>query len=163
MVEGGTCCNIWGVTRHRHKGVAEVPISQEQFAHIAKDLPGMGNEPHAVRARVEALEKILERAFIIPGTKIPFGLDSVIGLVPVLGDLVTTFLGAYMVWEARNLGMSKWQLIRMTANIAVDTAIGAIPFVGDAFDLVWRSNSKNLRIIKKHLDKHHPATRIIEA
>jgi hypothetical protein len=68
-----------------------------------------------------------------------------------------------MVWEARNLGMSKWQLIRMTANIAVDTAIGAIPFVGDAFDLVWRSNSKNLRIIKKHLDKHHPATRIIEA
>jgi hypothetical protein len=67
-----------------------------------------------------------------------------------------------MVWEARNLGMSKWQLIRMTANVAVDTAIGAIPFVGDAFDLVWRSNSKNLRIIKKHLDKHHPATRIIE-
>jgi hypothetical protein len=50
----------------------------------------------------------------------------------------------------------------MTANVAVDTAIGAIPFVGDAFDLVWRSNSKNLRIIKKHLDKHHPATRIIE-
>jgi hypothetical protein len=71
-------------------------------------------------------------------------------------------MGAYMVWEARNLGMSKWQLIRMTANVAVDTAIGAIPFVGDAFDLVWRSNSKNLRIIKKHLDKHHPATRIIE-
>jgi hypothetical protein len=90
------------------------------------------------------------------------GLDSVIGLVPVLGDLVTTFMGAYMVWEARNLGMSKWQLIRMSANVAVDTAIGAIPFVGDAFDLVWRSNSKNLRIIKKHLDKHHPATRIIE-
>jgi hypothetical protein len=71
-------------------------------------------------------------------------------------------MGAYMVWEARNLGMSKWQLIRMSANVAVDTAIGAIPFVGDAFDLVWRSNSKNLRIIKKHLDKHHPATRIIE-
>jgi hypothetical protein len=50
----------------------------------------------------------------------------------------------------------------MTANVGIDTAIGAIPFVGDAFDLVWRSNSKNLRIIKKHLDKHHPATRIIE-
>jgi hypothetical protein len=71
-------------------------------------------------------------------------------------------MGAYMVWEARNLGMSKWQLIRMTANVGIDTAIGAIPIVGDAFDLVWRSNSKNLRIIKKHLDKHHPGTRIIE-
>ncbi len=140
-----------------------MPISQEQFARIAKDLPGISNDPVAVRARVEALERILERAFVFPGTKIPFGLDSVIGLVPVLGDVVTACISAYMVWEARNLGMSKWQLIRMTANVGIDTAIGAIPFVGDAFDLVWRSNSKNLRIIKKHLDKHHPATRIIEA
>ncbi len=139
-----------------------MPISQEQFAQIAKDLPGMGNDPHSVRARVEALEKLLERAFHIPGTKIPFGLDSVIGLVPVLGDVVTAVMGGYMVWEARNLGMSKWQLIRMTANVGIDAAIGAIPVVGDAFDLVWRSNSKNLRIIKKHLDRHHPATRIIE-
>jgi hypothetical protein len=80
----------------------------------------------------------------------------------VLGDVVTAAMGAYIVWEARNLGMSKWQLIRMSFNVGIDTLIGAIPFVGDAFDLVWRSNSKNLRIIKKHLDKHHPATRIIE-
>ena len=139
-----------------------MPISQEQFAQIAKDIPGMGNDPQAVRMRVEALEKLLERAFHIPGTKIPFGLDSIIGLVPVLGDIITAAMGAYIVWEARNLGMSKWQLIRMTANIGIDTAIGAIPIVGDAFDLVWRSNTKNLRIIKKHLDKHHPGTRIIE-
>ena len=122
----------------------------------------MGSDPHSVRARVEAMEKLLERSFVIPGTKIPFGLDSIIGLVPVLGDVVTAAMGAYMVWEARNLGMSKWQLIRMTANVGVDTALGAIPLVGDAFDLVFRSNSKNLRIIKKHLDKHHPGTRIIE-
>ena len=139
-----------------------MPISQEQFAQIAKDIPGMGNDPRAVRMRVEALEKLLERAFHIPGTKIPFGLDSIIGLVPVLGDLLTAAMGAYMVWEARNLGMSKRQLIRMTANVGIDTAIGSIPIVGDAFDLVWRSNTKNLRIIKKHLDKHHPGTRIIE-
>jgi hypothetical protein len=67
-----------------------------------------------------------------------------------------------MVWEARNLGMSKWHLMRMAANVGVDTALGAIPLLGDAFDLVFRSNSKNLRIIKKHLDKHHPGTRTIE-
>ncbi len=136
--------------------------NQKIFDQMTGALAGLDRNPHAVRQRVEALEKILERTFHIPGTKIPFGLDSVIGLVPVLGDLVTAVMGAYMVWEARNLGMSKWQLIRMTANIGIDTAIGAIPFVGDAFDLVWRSNSKNLRIIKKHLDRHHPATRIIE-
>lgn len=139
-----------------------MPISQDQFNRIARDLPGMGSDPQSVRARVEAMEKLLERSFTIPGTKIPVGLDSVIGFVPVVGDMVTAAMGAYMVWEARNLGMSKWQLIRMTANVGVDTAIGAIPLVGDAFDLVFRSNSKNLRIIRKHLDKHHPGTRVIE-
>lgn len=122
----------------------------------------MGSDPQSVRARVEAMEKLLERAFVIPGTKIPFGLDSVIGLMPVLGDFVTAAMGAYMVWEARNLGMSKWQLMRMAANVGVDTALGAVPLLGDAFDLVFRSNSKNLRIIKKHLDRHHPGTRTIE-
>lgn len=144
-----------------------MPVSHEQFDKIAKDLSGQipgfgGSEPQSVRARIEALEKVLERAFVIPGTKIPFGLDSIIGLVPVLGDVVTAVMGAYLVWEARNLGMSKWQLVRMTANVGVDTALGAIPLLGDAFDLVWRSNSKNLRIIKKHLDKHHPGTRVID-
>lgn len=139
-----------------------MPISQNPLDELAKSLPAMGREPHHVRARVEAMEKLLERSFHVPGTKIPVGLDSIVGLVPVLGDIVTAAMGAYMVWEARNLGMSKWQLIRMTANVGVDTALGAIPLVGDAFDFVWRSNSKNLRIIRKHLDKHHPGTRVIE-
>ena len=139
-----------------------MPISQDQFEQIAAQIPAMSREPLAVRKRVEALEMLLERSFHIPGTRIPFGLDSIIGLVPVIGDLVTAAMGAYMVWEARNLGMSKWQLIRMTANIGIDTAIGAIPLLGDAFDLFWRSNSKNLRIIKRHLDKHHPGTRVID-
>jgi Domain of unknown function (DUF4112) len=139
-----------------------MPISQEQLNEMAKSLPAMSKDPQSVRQRVEALEMLLERSFHIPGTKVPFGLDSIIGLVPVLGDVVTAVMGAYMVWEARNLGMSKWQLIRMTANVGVDTALGAIPLVGDVFDFVWRSNSKNLRIIKKHLDKHHPGTRVIE-
>lgn len=139
-----------------------MPISQEQFDQIAKDLPGMGTDPQSIRVRVEAMEKLLERSFTIPGTKIPFGLDTIVGFVPVVGDLVTAAMGAYIVWEARNLGMSKWHLIRMSANIGVDTAIGAIPLVGDLFDFVFRSNSKNLRIIRKHLDKHHPGTRTIE-
>ena len=133
-----------------------MPISQDQLDQLAKTLPGMGTDPHSVRQRVETLEKLLERSFVIPGTKIPFGMDSLVGLVPVIGDLITAAMGAYMVWEARNLGMSKWQLMRMSANIGIDTALGAIPLVGDAFDFIWRSNSKNLRIIQKHLDKHHP-------
>ena len=139
-----------------------MPMSQKQMDQMAKSLPSMSRDPHSVRQRVEALEQLLERSFHIPGTKVPIGLDSIVGLVPVLGDVVTAAMGAYMVWEARNLGMSKWQLMRMAANVGVDTALGAIPLAGDLFDFIWRSNTKNLRIIKKHLDKHHPGTRVID-
>jgi hypothetical protein len=138
-----------------------MPISPDQLDQLSKALPSMGRDPHLVRQRVEALEQLLERSFHIPGTKVPVGLDSIVGLIPVVGDLITAAMGAYIVWEGRNLGMSKFQLVRMTANVGIDTALGAIPFVGDAFDFIWRSNSKNLRIIKRHLDKHHPGTRTI--
>ncbi len=139
-----------------------MPISQEQLEQMAKSMPSMGRDPQSVRRRVEAMELLLERSFHIPGTKVPIGLDSIVGLVPVLGDVVTAAMGAYMVWEARNLGMSKFHLMRMAANVGIDTVLGAIPLAGDLFDFVWRSNSKNLRIIKKHLDKHHPGTRVID-
>lgn len=121
-----------------------------------------GTDPASIRARVEAAELLLERSFRIPGINVPIGLDALIGLVPVIGDIVTTAMGAYIVWEARNLGLSKWHLTRMGANVAFDTLIGLVPLVGDAADFVFRSNTRNLRIIKKHLDKHHPETRVIE-
>ncbi|MBA4007228.1 MAG: DUF4112 domain-containing protein [Erythrobacter sp.] len=121
-----------------------------------------GTDPASVRARVVMLERLLERSFTIPGVNMPVGLDAIIGLVPVLGDVVTTALGAYVVWEARNLGLPKWKLARMGANVLLDTAIGAIPLVGDAADILFRSNSKNLKILMRHLDKHHPETRVIE-
>ena len=121
-----------------------------------------GTDAASVRARVTAMEKLLERSFVIPGVNMPVGLDSLIGLVPVLGDIVTTAMGAYIIWEARNLGMSKWKLGRMGVNVLFDTALGAIPIVGDAADFVFRSNSKNLKLILKHIDKHHPEARVIE-
>ena len=77
-------------------------------------------------------------------------------------SLITAAMGAWMIWEARNLGLPKWQMWRMAANVGFDTAIGAVPVVGDLFDFAFRSNSKNLRIIKRHLDRHHPATQVIE-
>lgn len=121
-----------------------------------------GTDPVAVRTRVEMLERLLERSFTIPGVNMPVGLDAIVGLVPVLGDIVTTAMGAYIVWEARNLGLPKWKLARMGANVLFDTAIGAIPVIGDAADLVFRSNSKNLKILRRHIDKHHPEARVIE-
>ena len=121
-----------------------------------------GTDPASIRARVETMEVLLERSFRIPGINVPVGLDALIGLVPVIGDIVTTAMGAYIVWEARNLGLSKWHLTRMGANVAFDTLLGFVPLVGDAADFVFRSNTRNLRIIKRHLDKYHPETRVIE-
>lgn len=139
-----------------------MPVTQDQFDRFAAKMPGMGKDAVSVRARVEAMEALLERMFIVPGINRPIGLDSIIGLIPVIGDIATAAMGAYIVWEARNLGLSKWKLARMAANVGFDTALGAIPLVGDAFDFFWRSNSRNLRILRKHLDRHHPETVIIE-
>ncbi|WP_293922848.1 DUF4112 domain-containing protein, partial [Sphingobium sp. UBA5915] len=105
---------------------------------------------------------MLEGLFVIPGTTRRVGLDSLVGLVPVVGDIATAAMGAWIVWEARNLGMSKWHLTRMAANVGIDTLVGAIPFAGDIFDFLYKSNTKNLRIIRKHLDRHHPATAVID-
>ncbi|MEP2103854.1 MAG: DUF4112 domain-containing protein [Parasphingorhabdus sp.] len=137
-------------------------ISEEQLKRLAEQLPDVSRDPQAVRNRVEAMEKVLERAFIIPGINKPIGVDSLVGLIPIVGDVVTAVMGAYIVWEARNLGMSKWQLTRMATNVGIDTALGAIPLAGDIFDFLWRSNTRNLRIIRKHLDKHHPGTHTLE-
>ena len=125
------------------------------------ELP-IGTDPVSIRRRIEAMEQLLENSFVIPGVGYRVGVDSVIGLVPVVGDFVAAAMGMYIVWEAKNLGLPKWKLWRMTGNVAVDTALGAVPLVGDAFDLLFRSNTRNLKIVKRHLDKHHPSARTIE-
>lgn len=122
----------------------------------------IGTDPGSVRQRIEAMERLLERGFTVPGTRYQFGLDAVVGLIPVVGDFIGAAFGAWLVWEAKNLGLPKWKLWRMTGNVAFDTAVGFVPVVGDAFDFLFRSNSRNMKIVKRHLDKHHPETRVIE-
>jgi hypothetical protein len=136
-------------------------IDPREFERIADQLP-VGRDPASVRRRIEAMEMLLERAIQVPGTRLRFGADSVLGLVPVLGDVITAAMGAWLIWEARNLGMSKFHLARMSGNVAFDTLVGFVPLLGDAFDFLFKSNSRNLRIVKRWLDKHHPATRTIE-
>lgn len=125
------------------------------------DFP-MGRDAASIRRRVELMERVLERAFVVPGINQPVGLDAIAGLVPVAGDLVAAALGLYLVWEARNLGMSRWQQARMIGHIGFDTLVGAVPIAGDLFDFLYRSNSRNLKIIRKHLDRHYPETAIID-
>ena len=122
----------------------------------------LGRDPASVRQRIEAMERLLEGMVEVPGLNRKVGLDFLLGLVPVVGDAVAAALGAWIVWEARNLGMSKWQLTRMGARVGFDTMLGLVPVVGDAADFFFRSNTRNLKTIKRHLDRHHPATVTID-
>jgi hypothetical protein len=122
----------------------------------------LGRDPAAVRRRIEAMEHLLERLVTIPGTNRTIGLDVILDLIPVAGQTVAAGMGAWMAWEARNLGMSKVQIARMFGNVGVDWVLGLIPFVGAIPDYFFRSNTRNLRIIKRHLDKHHPATALVD-
>jgi len=133
-----------------------------RYHALADRLPNLGRDPQSVRKRVEAMEHVLERMFVLPGINRPIGLDVLLDAIPVAGDLVGAALGSWLVWEARNLGMSRWQMARMFGNVGIDFLLGAIPWVGAIPDFLFRSNSRNLRIIRRHLDKHHPATVTLE-
>jgi hypothetical protein len=138
-----------------------MPSPQDRFEAMASQLP-VGRDPASVRRRLEAMEKLLEGLFTLPGTDRKFGLDVVLDLIPVGGSLIAAAMGSWLAWEARNLGMPKRTLVRMAGNIGVDALLGAIPWVGAVPDFFFRSNSRNLRLIKRWLDKHHPATMIVE-
>ena len=138
-----------------------MPIDQSRFESVASRLP-IGRDPAAVRQRIEAMELLLERAFRLPGTERRIGLDVILDVIPVVGDVIAAAMGAWIVWEARNLGMSKWHIARMSGNVGLDFLLGAIPWIGAIPDFFFRSNTRNLRIVKRWLDKHHPETRTIE-
>lgn len=121
----------------------------------------IGRDAAAVRTRIEAMERVMEGLFTLPGTNRKLGLDALLSLIPVAGSTIAAVIGSWLVWEARNLGMSKVQMARMFGNVGLDWAMGAIPFIGAVPDFFFRSNTRNLKIIRRHLDRHHPATATI--
>lgn len=108
-------------------------------------------------ARIEQLRKfaeLLDGQFRVPGTNIEFGLDAIIGLVPIVGDLVAGGLSMWLVREARRLGAPQWLIARMIWNVGVEVAIGAVPLVGDMFDVAWKANRKNVQLLIGYFAKH---------
>jgi hypothetical protein len=102
-------------------------------------------------ARLDKLADLLDTAFTVPGTGIRFGVDSLIGLIPGIGDVATSALGLWIVYEGHQLGAHKHVVARMLGNVAVDATVGAVPLAGDAFDVIWKANRRNLRILREHL------------
>jgi uncharacterized membrane protein len=109
--------------------------------------------PDKALHRMDLVAKLLDTAFVLPGTGRKFGIDAVIGLVPGVGDVVTTLLSTYIIWEARNLGVSRGAIGRMLGNLAIHATIGAIPVVGDIFDAFFRVNQRNMRIVRSQLGR----------
>ena len=122
-----------------------------QSAGLAARLPR--TDAASALVRIERLERLLEGAFRIPGLSRRIGLDAIVGLVPGVGDAVTAAMGLYLVWEARNLGLSRFTLVRMIGNVGVDALIGSVPVAGDLFDFFFRSNSRNLKLLRRHLNR----------
>jgi uncharacterized protein DUF4112 len=101
--------------------------------------------------RLERLARLLDTAIVVPGTNIRFGADAIIGLMPGIGDTITTALSAWIVYEAHKLGVPRRLLARMIANVALDGVVGTVPLAGDVFDVMWRANQRNVRLLREHL------------
>ncbi len=107
--------------------------------------------PASVRlARLRRLAWLIDGAFRLPGTGFRFGLNSLIGLLPVGGDAILGVISLYIVYEAAQLGLPRWQLLRMLANVGVEVLGGSVPVLGDVFDMALKANLRNLRIIDEY-------------
>ena len=116
-------------------------------------VPGPLVGVHAPRQieRLRSLSRLLDSAFVIPGTRYRFGLDALIGLVPGLGDAISAVFSGYIILQASRLGAPKSLVTRMIANVAVDTVVGWVPVLGDLFDVAWKSNLKNMALLENHV------------
>jgi len=115
----------------------------------------------AQEQRLEALRhvsELLDSAFVVPGTSYRIGLDPIIGLVPIIGDLASPLFTIGILWQSRDLGIPKVVQLRMIFNAAIDALIGAIPFAGDLFDFAWKSNKMNLALLERHAYEEHRAS-----
>jgi hypothetical protein len=100
---------------------------------------------------VEFLAHALDDWFVIPGTGIRFGLDGLLGLIPGLGDTLTSLASFYILAAGRRYGVPRITLVRMAGNIAIDYLFGMLPFLGDAFDIFWKANRRNVQLLQRHL------------
>jgi hypothetical protein len=116
-------------------------------------LHGRSDRLDARLTRIAVIARVTDTAISVPGTDVKLGLDAVIGAVPVAGDLVMAAASAVLIHDAWRLGLPRTAVARMAANAALDATLGSVPFIGDLFDLVYRANERNLRIIEAHVGR----------
>ena len=112
--------------------------------------------------RIRKFSRLMDTAFGIPGTKFRFGLDPIIGLVPGLGDLISTIVSAYIIYLAMRFNLPQDMLGKMVFNVCLESVIGSVPFLGDLFDAFYKSNIRNLEILEQHLNQVDPELEKVE-
>jgi hypothetical protein len=127
-------------------------MRSSSFGNINFDISSPRSRAERI-ARIDALATLLDAAFVIPGTNVRFGIDALTGIIPGIGDAITTLMSLYIVREARALGAPRFLVARMLGNVAIDGLVGAVPLVGDLFDVAWRANRRNMALLQKHLAK----------
>lgn len=103
-------------------------------------------------ARLALIARVMDSAVAIPGLNVRLGVDAALGLVPAVGDMLAGAVAAWIVFEARRLGAPPLLIARMVANVTVDTVLGAVPLLGDAFDVAFKANMRNVALLRRHLD-----------
>ena len=108
---------------------------------------------HETRRRLDRLAWLLDSSIAIPGTRLTIGIDALLGLFPVLGDLLGVLVSSYIVNEARRLGAPKTVLLRMALNVGIEGVVGVVPLAGDVFDAAWKANQRNVRLLDDWLTR----------
>jgi hypothetical protein len=120
---------------------------------------GRAGADERAQARLEAIARLLDSRWRVPGTPIRFGADAVLNLLPGVGLLAAKGVSAYLIWEARRLGVPSGTLLRMVGNVALDAVISAVPLAGWVGDVFYRANLRNVALLREHLDRKGRATR----
>lgn len=121
----------------------------EPNVRVVHDPKKKAEGPPSLRS-FEQISRIMDSKFEIPGTGIRFGLDPVFSLMPVLGDLITLIISSMLIYTMHNHGASRKVVIKMMLNAGLDTVIGAIPLVGTVFDVFYKANERNVRLLREH-------------
>ena len=114
-------------------------------------MAGLDPQQKQALARVRSLVRLLDDAIEIPGTKYRIGLDPLLGLFPALGDYLGALMSGYVIWQAARFGVPRETLIQMGANVLLEMFVGTAPVLGDAFDVVWKANARNLDLLETHV------------